>query len=256
MNETRNQTFISSQARGGPSDNGKNGNADGGGDEPLDGKMLAKRKMLGNIKFIGELGKLQIVHDSILHRCCEQLLVGRRKQPLPDQAEDLECLCHLMKTCGRILDTTKGKALMDQYFMRLQQHADSEVFPVRIRFLIQDIIELRKNKWLPRKIGKAPEGPRTIQQVREDAYRDGCIFMPQRSSEHRALFFETKLPEIAAQERGIPFARLNAQNLAVAFECRNTEAAHECSTVNHEVARTRVMIVQRVLFPKPLVVTV
>ena len=31
-------------------------------------KYLAKRKMLGNIKFIGELGKLQIVHDSILHR--------------------------------------------------------------------------------------------------------------------------------------------------------------------------------------------
>ena len=31
-------------------------------------KFLAKRKMLGNIKFIGELGKLQIVHDSILHR--------------------------------------------------------------------------------------------------------------------------------------------------------------------------------------------
>ena len=31
-------------------------------------KYMAKRKMLGNIKFIGELGKLQIVHDSILHR--------------------------------------------------------------------------------------------------------------------------------------------------------------------------------------------
>jgi hypothetical protein len=28
--------------------------------------------MLGNIKFIGELGKLEMLHDSILHRCCEQ----------------------------------------------------------------------------------------------------------------------------------------------------------------------------------------
>jgi translation initiation factor 4G len=33
-----------------------------------DAKQLAKRKMLGNIKFIGELGKLQIIQDSILHR--------------------------------------------------------------------------------------------------------------------------------------------------------------------------------------------
>ena len=74
-----------------------------------DSKYMAKRKMLGNIKFMGELGKLEIVHDTILHRCCEQLLVGRRKQPIPDQAEDLECLCHLMKTCGRILDTPVAK---------------------------------------------------------------------------------------------------------------------------------------------------
>ena len=31
-------------------------------------RFLAKRKMLGNIKFIGELGKLEMLHDSILHR--------------------------------------------------------------------------------------------------------------------------------------------------------------------------------------------
>jgi len=29
-------------------------------------KYVAKRKMLGNIKFIGELGKLQIIQDAIL----------------------------------------------------------------------------------------------------------------------------------------------------------------------------------------------
>ena len=41
------------------------------GDEE-ESRFLAKRKMLGNIKFIGELGKLEMLHDSILHRCCEQ----------------------------------------------------------------------------------------------------------------------------------------------------------------------------------------
>lgn len=150
-------------------------------DEQLDARFLAKRKMLGNIKFIGELGKLQIVHDSILHRCCKQLLVGRKKQPVSDQAEDLECLCHLMRTCGRILDTPIAKPMMDQYFERLQQAAESEQLPIRIRFMIQDIMEMRRNKWLHRKLGKTPEGPRTIQQVREDAYKEGCIYMPQQS---------------------------------------------------------------------------
>ena len=75
-------------------------------------RYLAKRKMLGNIKFMGELGKLEIVHDTILHRCCEQLLVGRKKQPISDQAEDLECLCHLIRTCGKNLDTTVGKVCL------------------------------------------------------------------------------------------------------------------------------------------------
>ena len=40
-------------------------------------RFLAKRKMLGNIKFIGELGKLEMLHDSILHRLVwDFLLLG------------------------------------------------------------------------------------------------------------------------------------------------------------------------------------
>ena len=52
--------------------------------------------------------KLETFHP-IFFRCCEQLLVGRRKQPVSDQTEDLECFCHLMKTCGRILDVPIAK---------------------------------------------------------------------------------------------------------------------------------------------------
>lgn len=32
-------------------------------------RSIAKIKMLGNIKFIGELGKLNLIHESILHKC-------------------------------------------------------------------------------------------------------------------------------------------------------------------------------------------
>ena len=71
---------------------------------------------------------------------------------------------------------------MDQYFDRLDKATRNEQLPVRIRFMIQDIVDMRRNKWQPRRIGKGPEGPRTIQQVREDAARDGCIYMPQENS--------------------------------------------------------------------------
>jgi len=158
-------------------------------EEELEAKFLAKRKMLGNIKFIGELGKLQIVQDRILHMCCEALVLGWKNKPLSEREEDLECLCHLMRTCGRILDTPNGKYRMDQYFERMDQVIESaaqgpnKTIPLRIRFMIQDITELRRNKWMPRRAGKDPErGPRTIQQVREDAARDGFIYMPQEST--------------------------------------------------------------------------
>lgn len=161
--------------------------------EEQEGKFMAKRKMLGNIKFIGELGKLEMLHDSILHRCAEQLLVGRRKQSLNDQTEDIECLAHLMKTCGRILDSIKAKMRMDQYFDRIRAIINNPEMPTRIKFLLQDVVEMRNNKWMPRKLA-TPDGPRTIQQVREDAARDGCIYLPQQD-------FEPKRPTVQQQSQ-------------------------------------------------------
>ena len=56
-------------------------------EEEEEEKLLAKRKMLGNIQFIGELGKLEMLPHSILHKCCEQLLKKSKKAE-----DDLECL--------------------------------------------------------------------------------------------------------------------------------------------------------------------
>jgi translation initiation factor 4G len=37
-------------------------------------RLVLKGKMLGNIKFIGELGKRQLISERILHECVKQLL--------------------------------------------------------------------------------------------------------------------------------------------------------------------------------------
>ena len=86
-----------------------------------------------------------------------------------------------MKTCGRILESPQAKFRMDQYFERLGQAAENPQMPTRIKFMIQDLVDMRRNRWMPRKIGAGSEGPRTIQQIREDAYRDGGIYLPQQS---------------------------------------------------------------------------
>ncbi|ENN83470.1 hypothetical protein YQE_00172, partial [Dendroctonus ponderosae] len=99
-------------------------------DELEERRQTTKRKMLGNIKFIGELGKLEMLSEGILHRCIRELLVRRGDDP----AEDLECLCQIMRTCGRILDTEKGKNLMEQYFYRMRSLAENMDLQPRIRY--------------------------------------------------------------------------------------------------------------------------
>ncbi|KAI0215321.1 Eukaryotic translation initiation factor 4 gamma 2 [Lamellibrachia satsuma] len=141
----------------------------------------ARRKMLGNIKFICELGKLDMLHESILHQCIKQLLAKKKKAGLKEVAEDLECLCQIMKTIGKGLDNGKAKLWMDQYFLRMETFMVNMELPSRIRFMLRDVAEQRGNSWVPRDV-LSDSGPKTIQQVREEAAKE--LGLNTRSSGH------------------------------------------------------------------------
>ncbi|CAH2325569.1 eukaryotic translation initiation factor 4 gamma 2 [Pelobates cultripes] len=152
-------------------------------------RAIAKLKMLGNIKFIGELGKLDLIHESILHKCIKTLLEKKKRVQLKDMGEDLECLCQIMRTVGPRLDHEKAKSLMDQYFARMCALKTSKDLPARIRFLLQDTVELRENRWVPRKAFN-DNGPKTINQIRQDAVKDLGVFIPAPMSQGmRSDFF-------------------------------------------------------------------
>jgi len=151
-------------------------------------RAIAKIKMLGNIKFIGELGKLDLIHESILHKCIKTLLEKKKRVQLKDMGEDLECLCQIMRTVGPRLDHEKAKSLMDQYFGRMQSLQSNKDLPARIRFLLQDTVELRENNWVPRK-AFIDNGPKTINQIRQDAVKDLGVFIPPMAQGMRTDFF-------------------------------------------------------------------
>ncbi|XP_040891800.1 eukaryotic translation initiation factor 4 gamma 2a [Toxotes jaculatrix] len=144
--------------------------------------------MLGNIKFIGELGKLSLIHESILHKCIKTLLEKKKRVQLKDMGEDLECLCQIMKTVGPKLDHEKARLLMDQYFGRMRSLTNNKELPARIRFLLQNMVELRDNNWVPRK-PYVDNGPKTINQVRQDAVKDLGVFIPPPTDGIRNDFF-------------------------------------------------------------------
>lgn len=137
-------------------------------------KNVAKQKILGNVKFIGELYKLDMLGEPHLHKMLRSLFTNKSSATTEKNSEDMECLAQLIKTCGKNLDTELGKQLMDQYFDRMEQYSQSSKFPPRIRFLLRDLIELRKNTWTPRKVARV-EGPAPIQELTNE---DDLVLRP------------------------------------------------------------------------------
>ncbi|KAJ8002714.1 hypothetical protein DPEC_G00161810 [Dallia pectoralis] len=151
-------------------------------------RNIAKIKMLGNIKFISELGKLDLIHESILHKCIKTLLEKKKRVQLKDMGEDLECLCQIMRTVGPRLDHEKARSLMDQYFGRMLSLMNNKELPARIRFLLQDTVELRDNNWVPRK-AFIDNGPKTINQIRQEAVKDLGVFIPATMAQGMRMDF-------------------------------------------------------------------
>lgn len=93
----------------------------------------AKRQGLGLIKFIGELFKLQMLTERIMHECVKKLL-GNVENP---EEEEIESLCKLLSTVGAILDTPKARAHMDVYFSRMKELTKSQNVSSRMQFMLQ-----------------------------------------------------------------------------------------------------------------------
>ncbi|OJA15320.1 hypothetical protein AZE42_12803 [Rhizopogon vesiculosus] len=93
----------------------------------------AKRQGLGLIKFIGELFKLQMLTERIMHECVKKLL-GNVENP---EEEEIESLCQLLKTVGQLVDTPKARAHMDVYFTRMKELGKSTNVSSRMQFMLQ-----------------------------------------------------------------------------------------------------------------------
>jgi translation initiation factor 4G len=130
-------------------------------------RLKARRRMLGNIRFIGELYKMGMLTERIMHECIKKLL-GHPPRQNPDE-EDVEALCKLMSTIGRIIDHPKAKEHIDAYFRRIESLSNNQKLSSRLRFMLKDVIDLRRNGWQER---RKVEGPKKIEDVHRDAVQE------------------------------------------------------------------------------------
>merc|ERR1711871_1152529 len=132
-------------------------------------RKLLKKKMLGNINFIGELYKKEMLPPVALTGCFNVLLP---KEGQSADEDSIEMCCKLLTSVGPKLDRQGGKSSkrnkgngekkkkkkpsirpeeVEEFYTKLMAIRKLGTLPARVNFQILDLIELRNSRWKERR---------------------------------------------------------------------------------------------------------
>lgn len=146
-----------------------------------------RRRSVGTVRFIGELYQQGMLITNIMEWCITALINIRTE-------EKLECLCKLLTTVGKKMElktpdeqwNSKHYRDLTPHFKEMQAIASdkkSTKISSRVRFMLLDVIELRRNKWIPR---RNEANPKTMDQIQKDVeaeqYNSKMMMMISNSS--------------------------------------------------------------------------
>ena len=151
-----------------------------------DARQKAKRRMLGNIRFVGELYKQGLLQMVTMHSCIQELLGTSAKWNDIREDQDIELLCRLITTVGETLEQ-KSKASKDKshiaqfnsYFDRMYELSRDKTLNSRMRFAIEEVISLRNNMWQARRQQEGPVKISEIHQKIEEEMRQEALRQQQ-----------------------------------------------------------------------------
>lgn len=144
-------------------------------------RMKIKKQMLGNIKFIGQLYKKNLLKEKIMRFCIASLLKletkdVRSKLPVYYDSgnddldeEDHEAICNMFTTIGKTIDKPATVGFMTVCFGKIKKLSESKALPARSRFMYKDLLDLRRSNWVPR---RKEEKAKTIAEIRKDVERE------------------------------------------------------------------------------------
>merc|ERR1712226_1076772 len=152
------------------------------GEEELDFRRIRiKKQMLGNIKFIGQLFKKNLLKEKIMRYCIASLLKLeelpiKSKNPeykdsgdLDMDEEDHEAICSMFTTIGLTIDKPNSASFMTVCWTKISNLSTNKKLPSRSRFMYKDLMDLRKNKWVPR---RKEEKAKTLEEIKKDFERE------------------------------------------------------------------------------------
>ncbi|XP_038216813.1 eukaryotic translation initiation factor 4 gamma 1-like [Zerene cesonia] len=121
-----------------------------------------RMRSVGNVRFIGELYKLKMLTAKIMVFCMNHLIEKLEE-------EKLECLCKLLTTIGQQVESEVKEQLEAIFKMMQDIIADRKANKIssRVRFMIQDVIELRRRKWVAKNV--IDSQPKMMDQIQKEA---------------------------------------------------------------------------------------
>merc|ERR1719163_929023 len=122
-----------------------------------------KDRVLGNMKFIGQLYLRKLLSHKVVREVVLRLVFKHE----PPEEHYIECFCMLVKNIGATLESSEqGRSYMQQFANRMKDLANVESYTKRIKFAIQNVLDLRSNGWQERVL---KERMKTKDQIRRDA---------------------------------------------------------------------------------------
>ena len=141
-------------------------------------RIKIKKQMLGNVKFIGQLYKVNLLKEKVMRFCIGSMLRLDERKDIKSKnpeyvdsgstdmdEEDHEAICNMFATIGSTIDKPPAAEFMKVCFLKIESLSQDDILPSRSKFMYKDVIDLRSNHWIPR---RKEEKAKTIAEIRED----------------------------------------------------------------------------------------
>eukprot|EP00357_Protocruzia_adherens_P031027 CAMPEP_0114993442 /NCGR_PEP_ID=MMETSP0216-20121206/12531_1 /TAXON_ID=223996 /ORGANISM="Protocruzia adherens, Strain Boccale" /LENGTH=1121 /DNA_ID=CAMNT_0002357083 /DNA_START=31 /DNA_END=3396 /DNA_ORIENTATION=- len=172
------------------------GSRSDGADDEID-----EKKVLANVKLIGELFKLGLIKGSIITACASSLLYKKIiKDGVVTLTQEIEYddkriygCCDLLNICGKELLRKKKKSDLEKFVEVLRRIKDDGNVSSKTKFRIMDIVDMQANNWVSTSIKDTKV--KTVDEIHQEFKQE------QRDAAQRAR--EMKQDQMANRSGGL-----------------------------------------------------
>eukprot|EP00397_Hematodinium_sp_SG-2012_P025866 GEMP01027060.1.p1 GENE.GEMP01027060.1~~GEMP01027060.1.p1 ORF type:complete len:501 (+),score=76.30 GEMP01027060.1:77-1579(+) len=161
--------------------------------------VRTKKRLTGLMKFIAHLYLRELLSNKIIREVGLHLVFHHT---LPEE-HYVECFCILLKNIGATFDSTPvGKDYMNTFNLRLTELCDSGHYSSRIKFFINDLWELRGNKWIDTRAMAQVQTKESI-RAHKEAEESGEQNNPfvEKIAGQRPAYIQEQMAKVAAASK-------------------------------------------------------